>query len=76
VLETLSERKSFAGWMADLGNNFMVNVLTVIVIGLAVVGSGALDALSTFLHQSIESKASPAPRPQAGNAAGASQAAP
>ena len=60
VLDNLTERKGISGWLRDLGTNFLVNLLTVIVIGMAVVGYGAFDTFNTFLKQAIENKGKPA----------------
>ncbi|MDX8127881.1 hypothetical protein QLH52_11360 [Methylomonas sp. OY6] len=60
VLGNLTERKGVSGWLRDLGTNFLVNLLTVIVIGMAVVGYGAFDTFNTFLKQAIENKGKPA----------------
>lgn len=57
VAATLSERKGFLGWTKDLGANLLVNMLTVIIIGLAVVGLGALDTLNAYLKKAMEDKA-------------------
>ena len=61
VQTTLSERKGFWGWIGALGGSLLVNLLTVIVIGLAVVGFNQLATIKTFLKQTIENSANPAP---------------
>ena len=49
----LSAKKGVVGWVRDLGTNFLVNVLTIVLVGLAAVGLGVLDSLSARLKNGI-----------------------
>ena len=53
VHRALDGNKGMAGWFKDLGINLLVNVLTVVLIGLAVVGSTHLDDVLSNLKNSI-----------------------
>ena len=63
VQRTLDGGKGIGGWFKDLGINLAVNVLTVVLIGLAVVGSAHLDdglsALKNGISSPAEGKSSP-----------------
>jgi hypothetical protein len=54
ISATLSERKGIFGWGRDILSNVLVNVITVIIIGAAVIGFGAFDTFNAFLKQAIE----------------------
>jgi hypothetical protein len=55
VQRALDGGKGMTGWFKDLGSNLLVNLLTVVLIGLAVVGSAHLDDGLAVLKSSISS---------------------
>jgi hypothetical protein len=57
VITLLSDRKGLLGWGRDLATNFLVNMLTVIVIGVIAVGVAKMDAISAYIKQAIENAA-------------------
>lgn len=63
VQRALDSGKGIGGWFKDLGINLLVNVLTVVLIGLAVVGSTRLDDglsdLKNGISPAAEGKSSP-----------------
>jgi hypothetical protein len=59
VLSALEARKGWMGWGRDLATNFLVNMLTIIVIGAIAVGVAKIDAISNYLKQAVETSAKP-----------------
>jgi len=57
VIAVLSERKGVVGWGRDLASNFLVNMLTIIVIGVIAVGVAKMDAISAYVKQTIDDMA-------------------
>ncbi|QQX86684.1 hypothetical protein JJQ59_28405 [Cupriavidus necator] len=53
VLKAIEGKRGFFGWIGELGANLLINLLTVLVIGLAVVGLGTLDNVSGALKDAI-----------------------
>ncbi|MFL9859463.1 hypothetical protein PQR72_27650 [Paraburkholderia madseniana] len=49
----LEEKRTVGGWLQDAFGNLMVNVVTILLIGLAVIGLKAIDKLSTHTESTI-----------------------
>lgn len=50
----LESRKGASGWAKDIVSNFIVNVLTVVVVGLAMLGLGAFDAITSKAKHQVQ----------------------
>jgi hypothetical protein len=47
VKSRLDEKRTFRGWMQDAFGNLLVNVVTILEIGIAAIGLKALDSFTT-----------------------------
>lgn len=59
VQRKLDEKRSWRGWLADGMSALLVNLLTIVIIGAAVLGLRASDALTAHTGQAVGTSVSP-----------------
>lgn len=53
IVTLLERRQSFGAWLASLGSNLIINLVSIVLIGLAAVGLGAIDNLSASIAATL-----------------------